>query len=415
MKRFLSKPVPTMTSYTRHIFKTDEVIMQQGDDGDCAFIIESGTVQILIDRGNGVLQAMGARGKGSIVGEMALIDGKPRTATIKATSECQLLRITREDFERRILNSDPTVQLMMQIVLARYREVLRQANTSINKNDNDAAEKVELEHSSRNATISTFKMANNFSHAISNNELELYYQPMIDLRANKICGFEALMRWKNSQGDLIATPDVFIPLAEETGLITKASIWAFETACSALKKINQMTPAPSNLFMSVNFSSEDFTSQNLPEKLTSILSRTGVKPQDIHLEITERVLITQQDQAKSTIEACRKNGMVISIDDFGTGYSSLSYLHDYPVDILKIDRSFVINMTRDKKSWALIKSIISLGHNLNMKIIAEGVETENDYAELKALGCDLAQGYFFSKPINFSDLVDFVKNNPNLL
>ncbi|MAZ76294.1 MAG: cyclic nucleotide-binding protein [Micavibrio sp.] len=398
-----------MSSLQKRNFQSGDTIMTQGQHGDNAFMIEKGRVEILIEKEKGLVQRVGTRGAGTIIGEMALIDDEPRTATIKATEECSLLEINRKEFNRRLENSDPVMRMVMQIVLTRYRDMLSRAAILGEQSGANQPEDLEREYAEKSNAVDTFKIANEFALAIERDELSLHYQPMIDLKTGSINGFEALMRWHHpEQGDI--SPNVFIPIAEETGLIAKASLWAFETACKALSKFQALSDNHSDLFMSVNFSSEDFTNPQLAHELLNILNRTGIKPNNIHLEITERLLISHPTRAKETLEKCRDAGMEISIDDFGTGYSSLSYLHYYPIDILKIDRSFIKNMNEDKTAQELAKSIIALGQNMGMKIIAEGVETERDASEVRAMGCDIAQGYFFSRPQDLNSALNFVNS-----
>lgn len=400
-----------MSSLQKRNFQAGDTIMTQGQHGDSAFMIEEGRVEILIEKDNGLVQRVGTRGATTIIGEMALIDDEPRTATIKAIEDCSLLEITRREFNRRIEKSDPIMQMIMQVILTRYRDMLSRATILNAKSGFNQPEDLEREYAEKSDAVSGLKMANEFEQAIENGELDLHYQPMVDLNTGRINGFEALMRWNHPTKAAIS-PNIFIPIAEETGLIAKASLWAFETACKALSKVHALGNEMSDLFMSVNFSSEDFTNPQLTHALLNTLNHTGIKPEHIHLEITERLLISHPTRAKETLEKCREAGMAISIDDFGTGYSSLSYLHYYPIDILKIDRSFIKNMNEDKTAKELAKSIIALGHNMGMKIIAEGVETEHDASEVRAMGCNTAQGYYFARPQDLQSILNFVTPTP---
>jgi len=204
---------------------------------------------------------------------------------------------------------------------------------------------------------------------------------------------------------------VFIPIIEDNGLIVKASSWALEEALMALKRIENRGAYNKELFMSVNFSSRDFAADGFVESVYNTISKSDVDAEQLHLEITERLLMGQPENAKDTLNECEKAGIGISIDDFGTGYSSLSYLHYFPINILKIDRSFVMKMLTDESSYQLVKSMISLGKNLKMKIIAEGVETVEEANKLRELGCDMAQGYFFARPMPEKDVTEFIIEN----
>jgi EAL domain-containing protein (putative c-di-GMP-specific phosphodiesterase class I) len=215
------------------------------------------------------------------------------------------------------------------------------------------------------------------------------------------------MRWNHPERGYIS-PGLFIPIAEQSGLIVDASRWALREACMALKRIESRAGFSNELSMSVNFSSTDFASEDFIDTIYTTISETDVDPNFVHLEITERLLMGQPDNAKDTLLMCRKAGIGISIDDFGTGYSSLSYLHYFPIDTLKIDQSFIRDMQKNASSMELVKSIIALGKNMKMHVIAEGVESKDEAKVLRDLGCDLAQGYYFAKPMSETDVTKFV-------
>lgn len=352
-------------------FQSGEVIIQHGDPGDCAYLIEEGTVKISIPNDIGEFVSVGVRGTGSLIGEMALIDSAPRTATIVAEQDCTVYRITKDDFSARLANIDPMVRMVIQIILARYRDTLAHANirpSDIAVNE----EHVELSADEQNDVVEKIKMANEFKEAIDNNKLTLHYQPTIDLKTGEIVGFESLMRWIDPVRGFVP-PDIFIPIAEETGLILEASRWALKESCAALQRIEKHTGIRGSLFMAINFSSRDFASDGFFDSVQETLNHTNLKPEQVHVEITERLLIDQPEHARKTLHECRDEGMGIAIDDFGTGYSSLSYLHYFPIDTLKVDRSFIVNMHEDETNMALARSIVMLGQNLKMKTIAEGI------------------------------------------
>jgi EAL domain-containing protein (putative c-di-GMP-specific phosphodiesterase class I) len=390
---------------TRKIFKAGETILRQGEAGDCAYIIEKGLVEILIEKVNGIVGRVGTRGAGTIIGEMAIVDNEPRIATIKALEDCSLLEITKEDFTRRLKTADPVLQITTQVILTRYRDMLTRASILKETSTYPTPEDLERGYLEQSKTVETVAMANEFRAAIGTDQLSLHYQPIMNLTTGYVDGFEALMRWNHPEKGPIS-PAVFIPVAEDTGLIVEASRWALREACRALRRIETKTGLEHPMFMSVNFSSTDFAEENFLDQLYTILSETDVAPQKVHLEITERLLMNQPQNAKDTLSLCRKAGLGIAIDDFGTGYSSLSYLHYYPIDTLKIDQSFVRNMLQDKTSMELVKSIIALGQNMNMKIIAEGVEHAEEAEFLKEKGCERAQGYFFCRPLSEKDITD---------
>ncbi len=389
--------------------KAGDILMRQGESGESAYIIEEGAVEILVEKPDGQSYQVGTRGAGAIVGEMAIVDDAPRVATVKATQDCELLEITRDDFSRRLKGSDPVLQMIMQVILTRYRDMLTRAEIFGEGNTYPPPEELEKEHAQKTDAVEAIKIANEFRHALEKGDLALHYQPIIDFVTGEIRGFEALMRWEHPVRGFIS-PGVFIPVAEETGLIVSASSWALNEACSALKRIEGQTGYDDDLFMSVNFSSEDFASDDFVDGVYETLSASDVQARNVHLEITERVLMQQPENAKDTLVMCRKAGMGISIDDFGTGYSSLSYLHYFQIDTLKIDRSFIVEMTKDEGSLPLVKSIIALGKNMQMKVIAEGVETIEEARILKDLGCDMVQGFYFAKPLAEKEVIGLIQN-----
>jgi len=383
-------------------FKAGDIIMRQGDTSSSAYIIEDGEVEIIVDK-SGKLMRMGTRGAGGIVGEMALVDQGPRTATVKATKDCILMEITVEDFTRRIKRADPVMSMIMQVILTRYRDTLTRAEILSDGITVPPPEILERSYIEKTNAVETLKIENDFKEAMENGDLSLNYQPLIDLSSKRIIGFEALMRWHHAEKGFIPPCD-FIPVAEESGLIVDASKWGLREACNALKRIESHVGHDDNLYMSVNFSSRDFAEENFLEDLYNILSETDVLPSQIQLEITETLLMTQPDNAKEVLDMCRKAGMKIAIDDFGTGYSSLSYLHYFPIDTIKIDQCFIMGMNERKDNIELVKSMISLGKNLNIKVVAEGVEGKEEMDILTDLGCDVVQGYYFARPMPENDV-----------
>jgi EAL domain-containing protein (putative c-di-GMP-specific phosphodiesterase class I) len=388
-------------------FKSGEIIMRQGSKGDCAYIIEDGVVEIYIEREGGKIQNVGTRGPGSIIGEMAIVDDAPRTATVRAVRDCKMLEISRDDFVQRLNTADPVIQMITQIILTRYRDTLTRTEILSAGTTYPPPEMIEHEHAQQAQVVESIKIANEFEHALNNGELQLYYQPIINLHSGQVDGFEALMRWTHPERGFIS-PGLFIPIAEKNGLIVEASRWALGESCRALKRIERRLKSEGELYMSVNFSSTDFASEKFLDHVYRILSESDVPATQIHLEITERLLIQQPDNAKQVLELCKSAGMGIAIDDFGTGYSSLSYLHYFPIDTLKIDQSFVRAMSKDPRSLEIVRSIVGLGKNMNMRITAEGVETAEELSTLKTLGCEAGQGYYFGKPLPEKEVIDLI-------
>lgn len=242
--------------------------------------------------------------------------------------------------------------------------------------------------------------------AIENDELRLHFQPKIDVRSRHVSGVEALVRWQHPEHGFMP-PDEFIPLAERTGLIKPLSIWVFKNALSQVIKWHESNL---KLTVAVNLSPTTLLDADLPDTITGILAQYALPPEFISIEITEGTIIKDPGRALEILTRLADMGIKISIDDFGTGYSSLAYLKKLPVSEIKIDKSFVMDMLNDENDEVLVRSTIDLGHNLGLKVVAEGVENKNTAARLKALGCDVLQGYYFSKPCRGSELTEWIRN-----
>ncbi|MBX3707599.1 MAG: EAL domain-containing protein [Pseudomonadales bacterium] len=370
--------------------------MRQGDAGDYAYIIESGRVEIILEKPDGRRQCIGTRGCNTMIGEMALVDAAPRTATVRAVEDCTLLEISKEEFSRRLDHADPVLRMTAQVILNRYRDTLARAEITGPEPD-EPAEAREVSYAERKDVIESVRLTREFRDALQSGQLSLHYQPIVEVATGAIAGFEALMRWEHAARGFIP-PAIFVPLAETSGLIVEASRWVLRESCDALKRIEARS-GRRDFFMSVNFSSADFYSPGFADDFQSTVRQSALEPSQIHVEITERLLLDQPDLARTTLNRLHDAGARIAIDDFGTGYSSLSYLHSFPIDVLKIDRSFIAAMTQDARSLELIRSIIGLGRNLKIKVIAEGVEEHEEALALARLGCDQAQGYYFARPM----------------
>ena len=391
-------------------FPANSVIIRQGEEGHSAYIIEKGHVEITIERENGLVQSLGTRGPGSLIGEMAIVDDNLRTATVKTTEECELLKIDRADFNKRLEKADPVIQMFMKVILSRYRDIVARAQIFKHPNDLPTSEKQERKLVDETNAVEKIKLANELSNAFENNHITLYYQPIVNLEHERIVGFESLMRWEHPERGFIS-PDIFIPIAEENGLITDLTRLAVHLSCKTLSQIQHTLDIKEKLFVSVNFASTDFSQPDFKSYLKNQMAETGLEPSQLHIEITERLLMDQPDNARKVLEDCRNDGMLVSIDDFGTGYSSLSYLHYFPIDILKIDRVFINNMLEDDSALELVKSVLGLAHNMGMKVIAEGIEEKHQADMLNHLGCNQAQGYFLAKPMTSDDLTLFIQNS----
>ncbi len=246
--------------------------------------------------------------------------------------------------------------------------------------------------------IALLELETDLRKAIARNEFKVHYQPIVSLENWRIAGFEALLRWEHPEHGFIS-PTKFIPVAEETGLIIHIGRWVLAEACKQLREWQQKYPSDPPLTISVNLSGKQFSHPNLIEEISSILDDTGLDARSLKIEITESAIIENIELATAILKQLKALGIRISLDDFGTGYSSLSYLHRFPIDTLKIDRSFVTRMNLPKNS-EIVQTIVTLAVNLGMDVIAEGVETREQVIHLTGLDCEYVQGYLLSKPVD---------------
>jgi len=251
--------------------------------------------------------------------------------------------------------------------------------------------------------LERLKIEKELHHALSKDQFQLVYQPKIDIIHNRIVGAEALLRWQHPDLGLVS-PDKFIPISEDSGQIIPIGDWVFEQACRAAAKLWCTHQSCENIqTMSINVSPRQFRHPDFARKVKNIISETGVNPNCIEIEVTESLLVHDYEDVRNKLEELKTLGLHISIDDFGTGYSSLRYLQQLPVDILKIDHSFVSNIDTEPANAAIVESIIAMATRLGLGVIAEGVETRNQMAYLRVQGCTICQGFYLSKPLSLAE------------
>ncbi|NJM28565.1 MAG: EAL domain-containing protein, partial [Pseudanabaena sp. RU_4_16] len=278
-------------------------------------------------------------------------------------------------------------------------DLLRDADIAMYRaKENGKARYEVFEHKMYAQTLKLSKLENDLRQAIERQEFLLYYQPIVSLTTGQLTGFEALLRWQHPERGLVA-PMEFIPVAEDTGLIVPIGEWVLRDACRQIQIWRSQFSLPENFKVSVNITSKQLRCENLLEVIDQILAETGLDGSNLRLEITESMLMDGTAEAITRLEQIRERKIHLSLDDFGTGYSSLSYLHRFPINTLKIDRSFVSFMSSDTNNIEIANTIIMLAHSLGMDAIAEGIETVEQCEQLKALGCELGQGYLFDKPL----------------
>ena len=247
-------------------------------------------------------------------------------------------------------------------------------------------------------TLSLLQLETDLRCAVERGELVMYYQPIIDLDSLILGGFESLVRWNHPTRGLVP-PNEFIPVSEETGLIIPMTLWILRTSCRQLVEWQRQFPNRKDLIISVNLSGKHFAQKDLVKQIAAILAETEINPACLKLELTESAVMENAESVITMLKEIRQLGVHLSIDDFGTGYSSLSYLHRFPINTLKVDRSFVSQMEEGSENGEIVRTIVSLAKTLNLNVIAEGIETVHQLDQLRFLGCEYGQGYLFSRPV----------------
>src|SRR5690625_4298670 len=279
-------------------------------------------------------------------------------------------------------------------------ELLSKANKAMKAANNDRLAYQFYDQKRMGLTNRSFIMKLELQKAVEKGEFEIYYQPLVSLETNELTGLEALIRW-NHPTDGLVSPGKFIPLAEQTGLIQDIGKWVIENVCNHLRKWNDLGH---NINVSINLSMNQFKDPNLVQSIETIFEEANISPSSISLELTESSVIHDVDEAIVKLHELKKLGVNIAIDDFGTGYSSLGYIIDFPINRIKIDRSFINLMGKNKKVEAIVSAIITMGEKMGIEVVAEGIETVEQLQLMKKVKCMIGQGYLFDKPLAIDSL-----------
>jgi diguanylate cyclase (GGDEF)-like protein/PAS domain S-box-containing protein len=255
--------------------------------------------------------------------------------------------------------------------------------------------------------MARLQLETDLRRALERNQLQVHYQPFIDLRSGEVSGFEALLRWQHPKHGMIL-PDEFLSVAEETGLIVPMGRFVLEEACRCIRELQRRYPEHRRLRLSVNLSNKQFFQADLFDQVRRALLSSGLDADCLGLEITEGVIIQHAESANTRFSRLKSLGVQLYMDDFGKGYSSLNYLHRFPMDILKIDRSFVSRIEEAEGNLAILEAIVTLAHQLGMEVVAEGIQTAGQVKKLRSLGCEYGQGYLFSKPVSAAEVEELI-------
>ncbi len=386
----------------------------EGESAHVAYLIQRGEIEISVNR-DGQTVVLAHRGAGEIIGEMALIDHGIRSASAIASTDCEMIVLTEQQIGHRIAQTDPILRMCLGVVIQRYRETLAIVQNGSSPKPLAQASQAPQGEDFRQA-VQVLSLEREIQRAIRNNEFELYFQPIVDLETYDLAGFEALIRWHHPVRGLVP-PVEFIPAAEASGLICGITQWCLREVGRTFPHIlNRGKQRPlevgavgrPSLFITVNVSGHDILDTAFDETIRAILVDGGVAPENLKLEITESVLMKDPERAGRILQACRSQGMGIAVDDFGTGYSSLSYLSTLPITTLKIDRAFVRSIVEDGPSQKIVRTIRHLARELQIPVVAEGIETEAQAEALIAMNCEYGQGYLFGRPAPLGRTLELV-------
>lgn len=387
-------------------------IFSEGDVGECAYLVESGSLRMSRSL-NGRDRTLAVVGPGNLVGELALLGQGERPVTVVAATDAELLVVTREQIDRELRACPPLARLLLRVMLERLDLITR-----FERADDETMMEAEAadpgfagQDTTQVKVVHAVRLERQLREALSQDEFEVYYQPVVSIKGRKLVGFEALVRWNRPEVGVVP-PAEFIWLAEQSGLIVPLGAFvlaeAAEFANSMRQRIDAAGLSIAAPFISVNVSPRQLESEGSVTRLLEVLSEAGVNQRAIKLEITESVLLENPEAAAEALRRIKATGVTLAVDDFGTGYASLAYMPRYPLDTLKIDRSFVQDI-EDQGNLQVIRSMVVLARGLGMDIVAEGVETQGQLDKLAELDCDHGQGYLFAKPMRRSKAMRMVK------
>lgn len=364
-----------------------QALFHEGDPPDTAFLIEQGTLEVSTRHG-GRERVLSLLGPGDLVGEMAVIDDSPRTATAIAVTDCVLFPIDRSQIAERLATTDPIVRSLLEGQLKRYRGALAALQGQTPQPGLLPASP------SERLGIGRIRLESQLREALAGRSLELGLQPLLDLGRDQVAGYEALVRWNHPERGPIS-PAEFVALAEETSLIVPVGEYVMDAACEAVAAL--VRAGRGSRFVAVNVSGRQLAHPGLVERIVARADAARLPRGSIKLEITESQAL-DYELVREVISLCHGHGIKVALDDFGTGYSHLAHLHRLEFDVLKVDQAFSRQMLDDPRAMSVVEAIVQLGRSLSAEIVVEGVETPAQLDALRRLGCHYAQGYLVGRP-----------------
>lgn len=373
----------------------NEILFKEGDQPTVAFLIESGEIEISTLQ-DGEILILSKLVSGDLLGEMAVIDDAPRTATARALTDCVLFQIDRTQISERLASTDPIIRALLEGQLKRYRGALAAMQ----------GKSIALEEgvtASEALGVGKIRLESQLREALNTGGLDVRYQPLLHVQSNRIAGYEALVRWNHPERGPIS-PVEFVALAEETSLIVPVGEYVFDTACAAVKTFIEHGADPKP-FIAVNVSARQLAHPGLIERIVARVDAAGLPQGSLKVEITESQALNY-DMVEKVISLCHSHGIKVALDDFGTGHSHLTHLHKLAFDTMKVDQAFSRSMLEHPRSMAIVKAIVAMGKAIGADIVVEGIETEEMLQALRELGCDYAQGYLIGKPQTLEELIN---------
>lgn len=391
----------TEDSLPRECFPAGQVICTAGEPGECAYVIEVGSVEVL----SATNQFIATMGPGELFGEMALLDQLPRTATIRALTPVTMLRIDRAHVQELLRRTDPVIRHLLTLLLDRFRQ-----RTASGPAPGRLPAKAPEDHDDTSATR-TLMLAQELAYALDNDGLDIVYQPMVGLASEDITGFETLIRWQHPLLGTI-TPDSLISLAEKTGLIHRVGRWVLDQSFADWPQLRAACQAAGQQrpVLSVNLSAVELVKPDIVATIRQRLAAADMAPRELEVELTETLVIEDFERVTRVLRDLAALGVSIALDDFGTGYAGLDYLNKLPISCLKIDRSFVQESGFLPRGLEIVNTANSLAKTLGMTTIVEGIETAAVARQMRDMGCDIGQGYFFGHPMPLKTALAWIAN-----